>query len=78
MIQTISKSKLKANMLQLFQEIEASGNELVVTDRNRPVLRIVPIKQALTVDDVFSAWRAKASYDKEDLEASTIDEWGEL
>ena len=33
---TISKTKLKANMLRVFREIEASGEELIVTDRNQP------------------------------------------
>ena len=42
-MQTISKSKLKTHMLRVFREIEESGEELIVTDRNRPVLRIQPI-----------------------------------
>ena len=37
---TISKSKLKANMLRIFREIEASGEALIVADRGRAVLRI--------------------------------------
>jgi antitoxin (DNA-binding transcriptional repressor) of toxin-antitoxin stability system len=42
---SISKSKLKANMLQIFRELEASGETLIVTDHNKPVLKIVPIKE---------------------------------
>ena len=44
MTESISKSKLKAKMLAIFRELEASGEELIVTDRDRPVLKIVPIK----------------------------------
>ena len=40
---TISKSKLKAQMLRIFRELEEEGEELVVTDHGRPVLRIQPI-----------------------------------
>lgn len=49
---SISKSKLKANMLRIFREIEESGEEWIVTDRNRSVLRIQPIVQKKTVAEV--------------------------
>ena len=42
---SISKSKLKANMLRIFRDIEETGEEWIVTDHNRPVLRIQPIAQ---------------------------------
>jgi prevent-host-death family protein len=44
-ILTISKSKLKARLLEILREVEESGQELIVTDHGRPVLRIVPIKR---------------------------------
>jgi len=53
MAKQMSKSALKARMLQVFRDIEASGEPLVVTDRGRPVLRVVPIRHAETVREVF-------------------------
>lgn len=50
---SISKSKLKAKMLRIFRDIEETGEEWVVTDPNRPVLRIQPIEQKKTVEEVF-------------------------
>ena len=47
---SISKSKLKANMLRIFRDIEETGEEWIVTDHNRPVLRIQPIGQKKTVE----------------------------
>ncbi len=76
MTETISKSKLKAKMLEVFREIEASGNELIVTDHNKPVLRIVPIKEKSTVDDLFGSMKGKVIY-LEDINSPTVDEWGE-
>jgi prevent-host-death family protein len=38
---TVSKSRLKAKALQYFREVEKTGRELVVTDRGKPVLKIV-------------------------------------
>ena len=38
----VSKSRFKAHALVYFRQVEESGRPLVVTDRGRPVLRIVP------------------------------------
>ncbi len=38
----VSKSQLKARALELFREVERSGEPIVVTDRGRPVLKVVP------------------------------------
>lgn len=73
---TISKSKLKANMLRVFREIEASGEELIVTDHNRPVLRISPIGNRKSVDDLFGQFQGQLVF-HEDVNAPTIGEWAE-
>ncbi|MDJ0755933.1 MAG: type II toxin-antitoxin system Phd/YefM family antitoxin [Ardenticatenaceae bacterium] len=70
----ISKSKLKANMLEVFREIEASGEELIVTHHNRPVLRIVPIRQGRSIAEAFADLRGQAVF-HEDPDTPTIDEW---
>ena len=74
---SISKSKLKANMLRIFREIEETGEEWVVTDHNRPVLRIQPIAQKKTVEEVFGVIQGKVAY-REDINTPTTDEWGAL
>ncbi len=73
-MQTISKSKLKANMLKVFREVEASGEELVVTDRDRPVLRILPFSRKGSVDEVFGHIKSKPVY-FEDIDTPTTEEW---
>ena len=47
---TISKSKLKTHVLQIFRQIEQTGEEVIVTDNNRPVLRIQPFTRKPGVD----------------------------
>jgi antitoxin (DNA-binding transcriptional repressor) of toxin-antitoxin stability system len=74
MTNSISKSKLKAHMLEVFRELEASGEELVITDRDRPVLRIVPIKDKGTVGELFSGLEGRVLY-HEDINAPTLSEW---
>lgn len=73
---TISKSKLKAQMLQILREIEKSGEELIVTNHGRPVLRIQAIGRKRSVEEVFGALQGQVIYN-EDINASTLDEWGE-
>ena len=74
---TISKIELEARMLELFREIEASGQELIVTDDGKPVLKIVPIKKKASVDEIFGEWRGKIVI-HEDLNTPTIDEWDKV
>ena len=38
----VSKSKFKPRALEYFREVERSGKEIVITDRGKPVLKIVP------------------------------------
>ncbi len=73
-MQTVSKSKLKANMLEIFRNIEATGEELIVTHHSKPVLRITPIHQSKSVDDVFQPWRGQVVYHA-DPDEPTLGEW---
>lgn len=42
MSETVTKSQFKPKALEYFRQVEASGRELVITDRGRPVARVVP------------------------------------
>ena len=42
MVDTISKSQFKARALEYFRRVEKSGKSIVITDRGKPVLRLVP------------------------------------
>lgn len=71
---TISKGKLKARMLEIFREIEAGGQEWIVTDNGKPVLKIVPITKKGTVDEVFGKYYGQVVY-HEDINTPTTDDW---
>jgi antitoxin (DNA-binding transcriptional repressor) of toxin-antitoxin stability system len=43
----ISKSKFKARALELFRQVETSGESLIVTDHGKPTLEIRPYRTAL-------------------------------
>ena len=38
----VSKSSFKAKALEYFRQVESTGEELVITDNGKPVLKIVP------------------------------------
>jgi len=64
-MQTVSKSKLKARMLEYLRAVEATGEELIITDKNRPVLRIVPILNPVRAEDLFGQARKLCRLDEE-------------
>ncbi len=41
----ISKTKLKPRLLEYLRKVQSSGKELVITERGRPVLKIVPYRE---------------------------------
>lgn len=44
MTDSISKTRFKARALEYFREVERTGHELVITDRGRPVVKLVPYR----------------------------------
>lgn len=38
----ISKSKFKPKALQYFREVEKTGQQIIITDHGKPVLKIIP------------------------------------
>ena len=72
---TISKSQLKTHMLEIFRELELEQGELIVTDNNKPVLKITPIRQKILPQEVFGKVKVKYS---EPLETPTEDEWKDV
>jgi antitoxin (DNA-binding transcriptional repressor) of toxin-antitoxin stability system len=73
---TISKARLKAKMLEIFRQLEANGGELIVTDHGKPVLKIIPLKDKSTVDEVFQGLQGQVTY-LEDINTPTLEEWGD-
>jgi len=42
MPQIVLKSQFKSHSLEYFRKIEQTGEELIITDHGRPVLKVVP------------------------------------
>ncbi len=77
---TVSKSVLKARMLEYFRQVEATGEPLIVTDHGRPVLQVVPIPHKRPAAELQAEFRARAYGPVRfvgDPDESTIDEWND-
>ncbi len=77
-IMEISKSKLKGKLLEFLRFVESEGEEIIVTDRGKPVVKISRYdNNSPSTEELFGKMRGKVKY-FEDLTTPTIEEWGEL
>jgi prevent-host-death family protein len=74
---TVPKGVLKSKMLEYFRNIQSSGEELLVTDHGKPVLRVVPIKETKPIKELFLKYQGKAHYHQSETSSET-EEWGDL
>jgi antitoxin (DNA-binding transcriptional repressor) of toxin-antitoxin stability system len=72
---TVSKGVLKAKMLEYFREVESSGEELIVTDKHKPVLKVTPLIARKHPDEVFADARKKFKAREKDVLAPATDYW---
>jgi antitoxin (DNA-binding transcriptional repressor) of toxin-antitoxin stability system len=55
--QQVSKSRFKAQALELFRQVEASGEPLVITDHGRPTLELRSYRPARPDADPLAGLR---------------------
>lgn len=75
---TVAKRQLKNGMSAYLRRIERTGEEMVITDRRRPVLRVSPFREKRPVEEVFADLRGKTQATAAVLCPPTQDEWGEV
>lgn len=73
----VTKSRLKAKMLEYFRQVEQTGEELVVLNNKTPTLRIVPFKRKGNVEEIFQDLRGKIEIQDSIMEPES-DEWEEI
>jgi antitoxin (DNA-binding transcriptional repressor) of toxin-antitoxin stability system len=56
-LRQVSKSRFKARALELFRQVETSGEPLVVTDHGRPTLEVRPYRPAQPAADPLEELR---------------------
>jgi prevent-host-death family protein len=76
MPKTVSKSQFKPRSLEYFRCIEQTGEELVITDHGRPVLKVVPYAEDMEAQ--FRGLRNTVLKYEEPCETVAADEWDVL
>lgn len=76
-MKTVDKSQLKANLLEFLQLVELEGEEILVLDGNKPVVRISQYEKTPSTEELFKNMRGKVKY-FEDLTTPTTEEWQEV
>ena len=75
-MKSIDKNQLKANLLE-FLQLVLEGEEILVTDGNKPVVRISHYEKTPATEELFKNMRGKVKY-FEDLTTPTTEEWQEV
>ncbi|MEI6704990.1 MAG: type II toxin-antitoxin system Phd/YefM family antitoxin [Deltaproteobacteria bacterium] len=76
MPQAVSKSQFKPHSLEYFRKIEQTGEELVITDHGRPVLKVVPY--VADPEECFRGLRNTVLYYDAPLEPVEVESWEAL
>ena len=72
----VSKSQFKPRSLEYFRKIEQTGEELVITDHGRPVLRI--IRYVADPEESFRGLRNTVLKYDDPLEPVGVEDWETL
>ena len=72
-MKNISKSQLKPKMLNIFRQIEKTGEEYIVTDHGKPVLKIS--RYATKPDEALSELRDSILKFNDPTEPVGLDDW---
>lgn len=75
-MKTVSKSQFKPRSLEYFRGVEKTGEELVITDRGKPVLKVVPY--VADQEACFVGLRKSVLRYDDPLEPVAVAEWEAL
>lgn len=71
---TVAKSVFKAQALRYFREVELSGEPLVITDRGKPVLRLLPYSDE-SPNEILASLRGTVKDYQAPLEPIGLEDW---
>jgi prevent-host-death family protein len=76
MSRMVSKSRFKPRALNYFREVEQSGQEVIITDRGKPVLKLVPYTEK--PDAWLKPLRGSVTKYLKPTEAVDVEDWEAL
>lgn len=73
---TLSKSKFKPHALEYFRQVQETGDTLIITDHNQPVIKIVPYTDK--PEDALKALRHSVLKYEDPLSPVGVEDWEAL
>jgi antitoxin (DNA-binding transcriptional repressor) of toxin-antitoxin stability system len=75
-MKTVSKSRFKAKALEYFREIERTGEELIITDKGKPVLKLMLLVE--DPEEVLRPLRGSVLHFEDPTEPVGLEDWEDL
>jgi prevent-host-death family protein len=72
----ISKSQFKPHALKYFREVEKTGQEIIISDRGKPVLKIIPYTE--NPEEALKALRDTVIMYNDPTEPVGLEDWEAL
>ena len=72
----VSKSRFKPKALEYFRKVQESGKPLIITDRGKPVLKILPYSE--DPQDIMKTLRNTVVRYEEPTEPVGVEDWEAL
>ena len=72
----ISKSRFKPRALEYFRQVQRTGKPLIITDRGKPVLKIVPYSE--DPQEILKTLRNTVVKYDDPMEPVGVDDWEAL
>jgi antitoxin (DNA-binding transcriptional repressor) of toxin-antitoxin stability system len=76
-MRTVDKNQLQEKLLEFLQLVELEGEEIVITDGSKPIIKISQYEHPPSTAELFKNMRGKIKY-FEDLTTPTTEEWQEV
>lgn len=73
MTETVSKSRFKPRALEYFRKVQRTGRELIITERGRPLVKIVPF--SVDVDEALRSLRMTVLSYQHPTEPVGLEDW---
>ncbi|MCZ6874805.1 MAG: type II toxin-antitoxin system Phd/YefM family antitoxin [bacterium] len=73
MLMQISKSQFKPKSLEYFRQVQETGEPIIITDRGKPVLKIIPY--TVSPDELLKALRGSVMKYEDPLEPVGVEDW---
>ena len=75
MLQTVSKSKFKAQALEYLREVEKTKTPLVITHLGKPVVEVAPYKDKSDPEAVLKSLRGTLKFYKDPDQPVGLEDW---